>query len=189
MFELVSYKKLIIKSLVGSLLAGSVFGQLGLKTAVAADVNSPSNGVFGLELSYYNSAFQCGEDTTQANIKVRVYDQNDNLLTTMSKGDRYLSTSIDSVDELRFAYEIYNLSCVNSSYVYNSFSAELLDSEDTIPNLLGFDSQAYVAEMLSTLESYEELYLVELGTSNTASPAYDLQDVVLVVDNNPLLPD
>ena len=38
---------------------------------------------------------------------------------------------------------------------------------------------------MSGLDSYEELYLVELGTSDENSTAYDLQDVVLVVDNNP----
>ena len=41
--------------------------------------------------------------------------------------------------------------------------------------------------MVNSLNSYEELFLVELGTSNTSSSYYDLQDVVLVVDNNPVL--
>ena len=46
--------------------------------------------------------------------------------------------------------------------------------------------QASIEEMLVGLNSYEELFLTELGTSDTSSSAYDLQDVVLVVDNNPL---
>ena len=169
--------------------AGSIFGQLGLQSALAVDTDSSSNGNFGLELHYRGSAFQCGSNPTQADIKVNVYDRSNNLLTTMSKGDRYLTTSIDSVGDLSFRYRVYNLSCVDSTRLYRSLGSELLSSQDTLPDLAGFSGQSSVREMLANLDSYEELYLVELGTSDINSSAYDLQDVVFVVDNDPLLPD
>ena len=189
MFKSINLKKIVIKSLVGGLVAGSVLGQIGISKAVAIESDSSSNGAFGLELHYRDSAFQCGSNTTQANIKVNVYDQSNNLLTTMSKGDRYLTNSVDSVGDLRFRYKIYNLSCLSSEPLYSSLGSELLDSQDTLPDIAGFSGQTSVQQMLSNLDSYEELYLVELGTDDTSSSAYDLQDVVMVVDNDPLLPD
>lgn len=181
-------KKLIDRSLIGILLAGGISTQLDNK-ALATDNADSSNGIFGLELHYRDSAFQCGSNTAQADIKVNVYDQNDNLLTTMSKGDRYLTHSIDSVGELKFKYKIYNLSCLSSTPLYSSLGTELLDSQDTLPDIAGFSGQTSVQQMLANLDSYEELYLIELGTNDITSSAYDLQDVVFVVDNNPLFPD
>ena len=189
MFKQINLKKLAVKSLVGILVAGGMFSQLETKKAAATDNTNSSNGVFGLELHYRDSAFQCGSNSTQADIKVRVYDRDNNLLTTMSKEDKYRSTSFDSISDFRFRYEIYDLSCVDSRYLYRASGTELLDSQDTLPDLAGFSGQTSVQQMLSNLNSYEELYLVELGTNDRTSSAYDLQDVILVVNNNPVLAD
>ena len=103
----------------------------------------------------------------------------------MSRGDRYRIKDFDSASDLTFTYNVYNLSCINNGSLRPELDSMLLGSNDVIPNLEGFSEQSSIADMLSSLTSYEELYLVELGTSNTSSSAYDLQDVVLVVDNNP----
>jgi hypothetical protein len=42
---------------------------------------------------------------------------------------------------------------------------------------------------LSLIYFRTAIYLVELGTHNTSSSNYDLQDVVFKINKNPLLPD
>lgn len=181
MFRLVNHKYALTKTFISILLTGSLVGLLGTQKAIA----EPNGDVMGLELYYQNSAFQCGLDSTQADIKVKVYDTNNNLLTTMSKGDRYTSNEIDSVSDLSFVYEVYNLSCFTDGTSVAAEDTMLLGANDTIPNIEGFSGQASITEMLVGLNSYEELYLVELGNSDTTNIAYDLQDLVVVVDNNP----
>ena len=141
----------------------------------------------GIELYYYESAFQCGANSTQANIKVNVYDQNDNLLTTMSKGDTYKTADVDSVEDLSFDYDIYNLSCISDGTNLSAKGTKILAPGDTIPNIGGFSGQASISQMLEGLNDYEELYLAELGSSNPNSSAYDMQDVVLIVNNDPVI--
>jgi hypothetical protein len=61
----------------------------------------------------------------------------------------------------------------------------VLGSEDPVPNVPGVYDQQSIQQMLDGLNDYEELFLVELGTTNKKSSAFDLQDVVLLVNNNP----
>ena len=166
---------------IGIFLAANLVTFGGMKKALA----SSGDDVFGLELYYRDSALQCGSDTTQADIKVNVYDRDNNLLTTMSKGDRYTSTAFDSVGDLSFVYKVYNLSCIDNGSLITAQDTMVLGANDTVPSIEGFSGQASIEEMLVGLNSYEELHLAELGTSNTNDSAYDLQDVVLVVNNNP----
>lgn len=179
------------KRLLKTLVAATTF--IGTLTTafsqVAISSTGSSNGNFGLELHYLNSAFQCDSDSTQADIKVYVYDKNNNLLTTMSKGDKYLSTEIDSINDLEFTYQIYNLSCISEGSWWSALDTQSLNANDIVPNFNGFSGQDSIQQMLSGLDSYEELYLAELGTNDTNSSAYDLQDVVLIVNNNPILLD
>lgn len=182
MINLTNCKHGLLTIFIGIFLAGNLVTFGGAKKAVA----SPADDVFGLELHYRDSAFQCGSDITQADIKVDVYDLDNNLLTTMSKGDRYISTVFDSVNDLSFVYKVYNLSCIGNGSSIAAEDTLLLGTSDTIPSIEGFSGQASIEEMLVGLNSYEELYLTELGTSDTNDSAYDLQDVVLVVDHNPV---
>lgn len=203
MLKFINLTKLTAKTIIGILVAGSFISQAGIKKAVASD------GVQGLELRYLDSAFQCSSNGEQANIKVYVYDEDNNLLTTMSKGDTYTSSDIDSVDDLKFRYQFDNITCPSYKYYYepdittyssnnnqltrytwnNKYNVAtnsiLLGIQDPVPNVGGAYNQSSITEMLSGLDSYEELFLVELGTSIIGSVYHDLQDVVLVVDNNP----
>ncbi len=181
MVNLINLKQSLVKTFIGFFLAGSFITFGGNEKVVA----SSGDDVFGLELHYRDSAFQCGEDTTQADIKVDVYDQNNTLLTTLSKGDRYTSADFDSINDLTFVYNVYNLSCISNGSSVAAEDTMLLGANDTVPSIDGFSGQASIEEMLVGLNSYEELFLTELGTSDPSSSAYDLQDVVLVVDNNP----
>ena len=166
---------------IGIFLAVNLVTFGGAKKAVA----SSGDDVFGLELHYRDSAFQCGSDATQADIKVDVYDLDNNLLTTMSKGERYTSTVFDSINDLNLVYKVYNLSCIDNGSSVAALDTMLLGANDPVPSIEGFSGQASIEEMLVGLDSYEELHLAELGTSDPNDSAYDLQDVVLVVDNNP----
>lgn len=181
MLHLINHKCALAKTFIGIFLAGSLVAFLGTQKAVAES----GGGVSGLELYYRDSAFQCDLDPTQADIKVKVYDINNNLLTTMSKGDRYTNSEVDSVSDLSFSYEVYNLDCFIHGASVAAEGTMLLGANDTVPSIDGFSGQDSITQMLVGLNSYEELHLVELGTSDTNSSAYDLQDVVLLVDNNP----
>lgn len=181
MLKLTNYKQGLLSIFIGIILAGNLVTFGAVKKADA----SSGDDVFGLELHYRDSAFQCGSNTTQADIKVDVYDPDNNLLTTMSKGDRYISTAFDSVSNLSFVYRVYNLSCIVNGSSVTAEGTMILGANDTVPSIEGFSGQASIEEMLDGLDSYEELYLTELGTSDTNNSAYDLQDVVLVIDNNP----
>lgn len=171
----------LLTTFVGIFLAVNSVAFGGVQKAVA----SSGDDVFGLELDYRDSAFQCGSDATQADIKVEVYDLDNNLLTTMSKGDSYTSTVFDSINDLSLVYKVYNLSCIDNGSTVAAHDTMLLGTNDTVPSIEGFSGQASIEEMLVGLDSYEELHLAELGTSDPNNSAYDLQDVVLVVDNNP----
>ncbi|MEM9274234.1 MAG: hypothetical protein AAGA80_14910 [Cyanobacteria bacterium P01_F01_bin.143] len=172
-----------------TLFCAAILGNLAtFSTATNVFANSNQDN-FGLELHYRDSAFQCGSDSTQADIKVNVYDKNNNLLKTLSKGDTHRINNLDSASDLKFTYNIHNLTCIGEGSLRSERDSLLLGSNDATPDIDGFSGQASIAEMLVGLDTYEELYLVELGTSNTYSSAYDLQDVVIVVDNDPLSPD
>lgn len=135
-----------------------------------------------IELFYLASQIQCGASGSLINVKVDVY-HNQELVQTMSSQDKLL-LPVNSVNDLTFQYRFINSSCspVTPTQV-------LLGSEDAVPNLAAAYEQQSIQQLLNGLKSYEELFLVELGTTNTSSSAYDLQDVVLIVNNNPQLPD
>ena len=177
MLNTLNFKKLTAKALFGILVVGSLIVQSDAKKALA------SNGVHGIELRYRDAAIQCGKDATPGVVKVDVYNQtNDILLTTMSKGETFTTTEVDSISDLYLKYRVFNLSCLRQGAYRASYDIKILGYEDTVPNIEGFEGQTSISQMLTGLDSYEELYLVELGSGNSD---YDLQDVVLVVDNNP----
>ena len=90
MLQLSNHKYALVKTFIAIFLAGSSVAFLGTKKVVAES----GGDVLGLELYYRDSALQCGTDPTQADITVKVYDINNNLLTTMSKGDRYTNSEL-----------------------------------------------------------------------------------------------
>jgi Bacterial Ig domain len=144
-----------------------------------------NDDTMGVEVRYFNSAFQCYGGAPLASINVKVWNKNKTtLLATLSKGQSYKSTTIDSIADLRFTFQ--NLTCTSYS---TAKGVKLLGPDDSVPTVGGWEDQESIGEMLDDLNSYEELYLVELGSSDRTSPYYDLQDVVLVVDNNPLPPN
>ena len=134
-----------------------------------------------IELLYLASQIQCGANGDFLNIEVDVY-QGTELIQTMDVNDRAL-ISVDSVDELDFEYNIVNNTTDCTSLVAPSQLS--LESDSTLPDYNGFSNQSSVQDMLASLDDYEELFLVELGATDSNSSAFDMQDVVFRVDNNP----
>jgi hypothetical protein len=89
---------------------------------------------------------------------------------------------VKSVNDLTFKYSVVN----NTTKCALQTPSEMsLAPTDKIPSLPGVYEQDSVETLLSGLNNYEELFLVELGTTNRNSTAFDMQDVVFKVDNNP----
>ncbi|MEL6909475.1 MAG: hypothetical protein AAFY63_12585 [Cyanobacteria bacterium J06643_13] len=180
MLNNINLKKITARTLIGVLITGGFVAQSGITKALA------SNGVQGIELRYLDSAIQCGDDPTQARVEVEVYDQiNDTKIATLSKGEKFITTEVDSIDDLFIKYKIFNLSCLTEGGYRATQDRKILASDSEVPTVQGFNGQASITQMLQGLDSYEELFLVELGNRSPSSAGYDLQDVVLVVDHNP----
>ena len=134
-----------------------------------------------IELLYFASQIQCASAGAFLNVKVDVY-QNQALVKTMMVNESVL-LPVDSVKDLTFKYSAIN----NNTNCSLSTPSEIkLGKKDQVPNIPGVYQQQSIQTMLNGLNDYEELFLVELGTANKTSAAFDLQDVVFKVNNNPL---
>ncbi len=131
-----------------------------------------------IELTYFASQIQCGKGSSMINVQVDVY-RNQQFVQTLSLNDSvYLP--INSFEELTFQYNFVDSECNPTTP-----TEMVLAPEDKVPNLPGAYDQDSIQKMLNNLNEYEKLFLVELGTTNSDSSAYDLQDVVFVINNNP----
>ncbi len=133
-----------------------------------------------IELLYLASQIQCGSNGSPINVSVDIY-HNSQLVKTISVEERVL-LPVDSVRDLTFKYSFINSSCRPSTP-----TEIVLAPNDLVPDLPGAYEQQSIQEILDGLNDYEELFLVELGTTNTESSAYDLQDVMMIVNNNPVV--
>jgi hypothetical protein len=133
-----------------------------------------------IELLYFASQIQCGAGGAFLNIQIDVYHHQE-LIKTMSVNEKAL-LPVDSIKDLTFKYTAIN----NNTRCNLSLPTEMvLAPNDIVPNIPGVYDQTSIQNMLNGLKEYEELFLVELGTTNTKSAAFDLQDVVGIVNNNP----
>jgi hypothetical protein len=137
-----------------------------------------------IELLYLASQIQCGAGGSFLNIQVDVYHQQQ-LVKTMQVNERAL-IPVNSVNDLNFKYKIINNTTRCTTLPTPTEMA--LTPNSQLPSMAGFSKQVSVQTLLSGLNNYEELFLVELGTTDTNSPAFDLQDVIFKVDNNPTTP-
>lgn len=135
-----------------------------------------------IELLYLASQIQCGAGGSFLNIQVDVYHQ-EQLVKTMKVNERAL-IPVGSVNDLDFRYTIINN---NTRCSLRTPTEMALTPGSQIPSMAGVYEQDSVQTLLSGLNNYEELFLVELGTTDRNSPAFDLQDVIFKVDNNPTI--
>ena len=137
-----------------------------------------------IELLYLASQIQCSANSDLLDIHVDVYHGSE-LVQTLSVSDKILLENVNSIQDLTFEYR-----AVNNPACSLSLPSELvLAPQDTVPNIPGVYEQNSIQEMLNGLNEYEELFLVELGTEDETDVAYDLQDVVVIVNNNPTIAD
>ena len=136
-----------------------------------------------IELLYLASQIQCGANEGLLNIQVDVYHEQQ-LIKTMSVNDKLL-IDVPSVNDLEFEYKAVG---DNAKCALETPTEMALDSKTTLPDIDGVYEQDSVQTLLSNSGKYEELFLVELGTTNEKSAAFDMQDVVFRVDNDPTPP-
>ena len=133
-----------------------------------------------IEFLYLASQIQCGAGGDFFNVQVDIY-QNQELIETVSVNEKVL-LPVDSINDVEFKYSVVNnttaCSLANPSQL-------VLSKNDQVPNVAGFSQQASIREILDGLNTYEELFLAEFGTTNKFSPAFDLQDFVGIVNYNP----
>ena len=136
-----------------------------------------------IRLTYSASQIQCSADSSLINVQVHVY-RNQQFFKTLSLNDS-LYLPINSFNDLSFEYDFKD----TEECTPKTPTEMVLAPEDPVPNLPGAYDQDSIQQMLKKLNEYEELFLVELGTTNPDSSAYDLQDVVMIIDNDPEPPD
>lgn len=133
-----------------------------------------------IEFLYFASQIQCGAGGDFLNIAVDIY-HHQTLIETVSVNEKVL-LPVDSIQDVTFEYRVVN----NTTRCSLAAPSEMvLAPNDAVPNVAGVYEQQSIREMLAGLQEYEELFLVELGTTKQSSPAFDLQDVVGIVNNNP----
>lgn len=148
-------------------------------TTLLAGLPAPASANSMVELTYQASQIQCGSNGELLNVLVDVYHNGELVKGDLTVNDSVMVPDFDGV-ELD-----YKLAQDADSCGLSTPSSLLLGQNDQAPNLPGAFSQDAIASLVADLEEYEELFLVELGTTNTSSAAYDLQDVVVVVNSNP----
>jgi hypothetical protein len=132
-----------------------------------------------IELTFQATQYQCGSNSPQVTIVADVYHNQTLIADDLAIGDSIL---VPSLEGLSMTYHGVNAACGFAT------PTELhLTKNDPIPDLPGAYDQDSIATLLSGLNEYEDLYLVELGTTNPSSFAYDLQDAVFIVNNNPVI--
>lgn len=156
---------------------------IAIATTLASTVSAVATPSSQIELTYQASQIQCGANAPQMVIGVDVYQNGQAIAEDMRVGD---SVMVSSLDNITMEYSIV-ANGGNCTSLASPTEMHVVEPSD-IPSLPGYGDQDSIATLLSQLESYEDLYLVELGTTNTSSTAYDLQDVVFIVNNNPTSP-
>ncbi|MEM6611579.1 MAG: hypothetical protein AAF652_04875 [Cyanobacteria bacterium P01_C01_bin.72] len=133
-----------------------------------------------IELLYFASQIQCSADASLLNIEVDVYHQQQ-LVQTMSLNDQ-VTINAASIDDLDFEYRAVGDNAICS---LTAPTERTLEFGATLPDLDGVYNQNSIQNILSDGDKYEELLLVELGTTDNNNEAFDLQDVIFKVDTNP----
>jgi|GEM_PF-5603356 len=130
-----------------------------------------------IELTYLASQIQCGAAGELIDVEVDVY--NDGAFVQTLSVDDTVYLPITSFEDLDFQYSVNSLECTPIATPIE----EVLAPGDDVPAMPGAYEQASLQDMLNNLNDYEELFVVELGTTEPTDPMFDLQDVVMVINN------
>ena len=132
-----------------------------------------------IEILFLASQFQCGSDADLASFKV--YTNNGQEIRL---GEKTL-VSVDSVEDLQFGYEAIE----NGSCSLEGIPGISVSYGEELPTNQGVYQQPSLQTLIqeNVTDEYLSLVLFEVGTTNINSSAYDLQDIVLLVNTNPTL--
>ena len=133
-----------------------------------------------IELLYLASQIQCSANAGLLNVQVEVYHEQQ-LIQTMNLNDKVL-IDVPSVNDLEFEYQAVG---DNATCDLTTPTEMVLNPGNKLPVQKGLYEQDSVQTLIKDLDEYQELFLVELGSTKASSQAFDLQDVVFRVDNNP----
>jgi len=146
-------------------------------TTLLSGLSTQASASSMVELTYQASQYQCGAGASQSVILVDVYHNGELVKDGLAVGESVMVPDFAGVE---LDYEAATGSCG-----FNTFTSLLLDHNGDVPSLAGAFNQEAISSLVTNLKEYEELFLVELGTADTNSVAYDLQDVVIVIDSDP----
>ena len=129
-----------------------------------------------VEIFFVASAFQCGGSAPQAQFQLHT-----NNGIVLNAGERAY-VSVESIEDLQFGYSVVsNGSCVipNVPGISVSYGASLPTNEPAY-------QQPSLLDLVAThvTDAYLSLVLFEVGTLDSGSSFYDLQDLVVQVDTN-----
>lgn len=104
----------------------------------------------------------------------------------LSVGD---SIFVPSVEGLSMTYEATNGGCLTTPKQWHLTNNLISYYLPWLLSKSGAYGQDSVASIVDGLADYEDLYLVELGSTNSKSSYFDLQDAIFIVNNNPTFAD
>ncbi len=131
-----------------------------------------------IELLYLNSQIQCSAKSPPIVILADVYYQDSLVAENLAMGN---SVYVPELEQVSIKYKPQNAQCRLTAVP----TELILGRQDQVPSLSGAYHQDSIQTMLDGLKEYEDLFLVELGTENPRSHAYDLQDAVFIVNHKP----
>ena len=138
-----------------------------------------------IEVLFLISQFQCGESAPQATFQVEIVEKGQSY--TLKEGETTLINGINDfseVDELIY-HKVADASCALDTPPDDNF--ELLKYESPLPTLPAAYNQKSLEDIKNNhlTDEYYQVQLLELGTTNTESKVFDLQDIVLRIDTDP----
>ena len=132
-----------------------------------------------VEILFLASQFQCGSDAAQAQFEI--YANNE---VPIAIGEKTY-VSVDSIEDLQFGYTVIS----DGDCALSSVAPIGISYGETLPANQGVYQQPSLTSLISdhVTQPYLSLVLYELGTTYVDSSAYDLQDIVILVNTQPTI--
>ena len=129
-----------------------------------------------VEIIFVASAFQCGGSAPQAQFQLHT---NNGIVLNVGES---AYVSVETLDELQFGYSVVS----DGSCVIPNLPGIAVEYGTTLPTNEPAYQQPSLLDLITThvTDEYLSLVLFEVGTTNTGSSVYDLQDLVVRVDAN-----
>ena len=130
-----------------------------------------------VEIIFLASAFQCGSSAPQTQFEIYT---NNNVALEVGESTY---VSVDSIEDLQFGYSVIS----DGDCALHNIVPISIGYDESLPTNEGVYQQPSLLSIIeeNVTNEYLSLVLYELGTTNTESSSYDLQDIVILVNTNP----